>query len=98
MKMVDIADATDSLSEYARRARRGTLVVTRRGKPVAAVVPIQGVDLERLALSHSPGFVEILKRSWAGYQEHGGISLEEIERELVPRKPARPRKLTRRPA
>ena len=45
MKTVEIADV--SASDYGRRE---TWVLMRRGKPVAAVVPIRrGVDLESLS-------------------------------------------------
>ena len=37
MKRIEMADATESLSEYARKTGRETLVVTRNGKPVAAL-------------------------------------------------------------
>ena len=40
MKTIDVAEATTTLSDYARRGLRETLVVTKRGKPVAQVVPI----------------------------------------------------------
>ena len=47
MKAVEITEAT--LVEYGRRSRRDTWVLTRHGRPVAAVVPIHpGVDLETL--------------------------------------------------
>ncbi len=56
-------------------------MLTRRGKPVAAVVPISsGVDLESFGLSHNPRFIEILNRSRASYKQSGGISLEEMRR------------------
>ncbi len=92
MKAVEITEAT--LTNYGRRARKDTWVLTRRGKPVAAVVPINsGVDLESFGLSHNPRFIEILNRSWASYEEKGGISLEEMRRRHGPaRRSARRRK------
>ncbi len=83
MKAVEITEAT--LTEYGRRVRKDTWVLTRRGKPVAAVVPIRsGVDLESFGLSHNPRFIEILNRSWASYLAEGGISLEEMRRRRSP--------------
>jgi len=56
-------------------------VLTRRGKPVAAVVPIRaGVDLETFGLSHNPEFIEIINRSWKSYKAAGGTSLEDMRR------------------
>lgn len=44
MKTVEMAEATAPLSEYARRARKGTVVVTRPGKPFGAVVALASDD------------------------------------------------------
>jgi len=79
MKTVEISEA--SLAEYGRNARAETWVLTRRGKPVAAVVPIRrGLDLETYSLSHSAEFIEIVNRSWASYKKTGGVSLEEMRK------------------
>ncbi len=49
MKTIEVADATAPLAEYARRNRRQTLVLTRRGQPYAALMPISTpTDLENL--------------------------------------------------
>jgi antitoxin (DNA-binding transcriptional repressor) of toxin-antitoxin stability system len=92
MKAVEITDAT--LADYGRRPRKDTWVLTRRGKPVAAVVPISSeADLETFGLSHDPRFIEILNRSWASYKKDGGISLEDMRRRHAPgRKVSRRRK------
>lgn len=94
MKAVEITDET--LASYTRRTRKETWVLTRRGKPVAAVVPISsGVDLESFGLSHNPNFIEILNRSWASYERNGGVSLGMLRRRHAPvakrtrRRPAR---------
>jgi len=94
MRTVEISEATASLSDYAREARKGTLVVTRRGKPVAAVVPVEGMDLESLALSTSRDFIALIERSRASYRESGGVvSLNEVRAKYgVKPKVTRPRK------
>lgn len=75
MKTLEITDA--SLEDYDPKAE--TWVLTRRGKPVAAVVPIRpGMDVETFALSHNPAFIEAVNRSWNGYQRKGGTSLAKI--------------------
>jgi prevent-host-death family protein len=80
MRTVDIAEATGSLSEYARRIRRGPVVVTRRGRPVAVVVAVEGLDLETLSLSTNPDFIALIERSRASYRATGGLSLDEVRR------------------
>jgi prevent-host-death family protein len=94
MKTVEMAEATAPLSEYARRARKGTVVVTRRGKPLAAVVPLDSDDWEDFVVSQDPGFIEVIKRSEARYRAEGGISLDEMRRKYrvkPTRRPRRPR-------
>ena len=79
MKTVDIAQA--SLAEYGRKTGEETWVLTRRGRPVAALVPIRrGLDLESFSLSHNPEFIDIINRSWADYKATGGVSLEALRR------------------
>lgn len=80
IRTIELAEATGSLSEYAREARKGTLVVTRRGKPVAAVVPVEGIDLESLSLSTDRDFIRLIERSRASCRATGGLSLEEVRR------------------
>jgi prevent-host-death family protein len=90
MKSVEIGEAKGALADYARDAQRETLVVTRRGRPVAAVVPIRGVDMESLALSTNPDFIGLIERARARYEATGGVSIEEMRRrwgaERKPRK------------
>lgn len=91
MKTLEISEA--SLAEYQRNPE--TWVLTRRGKPVAAVVPIRpGMDPETFALSHNADFIEIINRSWKSYEEKGGIPLDEVRRKYglkrgASRRPAR---------
>lgn len=87
MKTLDITEA--SLDEYD--AKSETWVLTRGGKPVAAVVPIRpGMDAETFAMSHDPDFIEIVNRSRKSYEKKGGLSLEEVRRRHgLERKPAR---------
>jgi antitoxin (DNA-binding transcriptional repressor) of toxin-antitoxin stability system len=90
----DLTDAT--LAEYGRRAGKDTWVLTRRGKPIAALVPISSdVDLESVALSHNPRFIEIINRARASYEREGGISLEEMRRKYAPARSASRRRKKR---
>ena len=89
MKTLEITEA--SLAEYGNEAE--TWVLTRDGKPVAALVPIPpGMDAETFTLSHKADFIEIINRSWIGYQEKGGASLKALRRKYrIRRKPVRRR-------
>ena len=82
MRTIELDKATAPLRTYAEGAQRELLVVTRRGKPMAAIVPVGGYDLESLSLSTNPRFLEIIAESRKRLEEEGGISIEEVRRRL----------------
>jgi len=96
VKTVEIADATAPLSDYVRKIRKGSVVVLRRGKAMAAVVPLDSDEWEDFVVSQDPGFIEIMRRSEERYRAEGGIPFEEVCRRLghTPR-PARKGRRTR---
>ncbi len=93
MKKVKITQATGSLAEYTRCLNREPLVVTANGKPVAALVPIEEMDMEGLSVGTNPQFLDIIERSRRRHQEEGSISSEEIRRQFgIKRFPRQQRK------
>jgi prevent-host-death family protein len=92
VRRVEIADATASLSEYARALRRQPVVVMRRGKPVAALMPIDENDWEDMVVGTHPAFIALIERSRARYKAGQGVSFAEIKRKYgIRSKPARRR-------
>ncbi|MBN2371786.1 MAG: hypothetical protein JXO72_14995 [Vicinamibacteria bacterium] len=83
MKAVELFQATSSFSEYASKARRETLVLTERGKAVAAVVPLDDENYFSMRLVNNPEFIEIIERGRVQYKARGGISIEEMRRKYV---------------
>jgi hypothetical protein len=57
MKTIDVSDATDTLSDYARKGLKEALVVTRRGRPLLALTPIRKGDWESIAVATNPKFL-----------------------------------------
>jgi antitoxin (DNA-binding transcriptional repressor) of toxin-antitoxin stability system len=83
MKTIEIAEATEPLAKYAAGSRRETLVVTRKGRPVAALTPIGSqTDLENLAVSNDPEFRALIERSRRLYPAGSGRTTEEVRRKL----------------
>ena len=80
MKVIERADATASLAEYAADVDNGPLVVTNHGQPVAALVPIANADLETVALSTNREFLDLIDRSRARVRAEGAISSQEMRR------------------
>jgi len=80
MKVVETRDATGSLADYSAQIGRGPVIVTNDGRPIAALVPIENADLETVALSCNPQFLDLIERSRARVRAEGGISSEEMRR------------------
>ena len=87
MKVVAVEGAQLTLPEVADLARSEPVILTRRGKPVAAVRTLAGSDWESVALANHPEFLALIEESRRSYREQGGIPLAEIRAELgVPSK------------
>ena len=80
MKVIEKADATATLAEYAAEIGSGPVIVTSQGRPVAALVPIENTDLETVSLSTNPQFIDLIERSRASVRAAGGIPSEEMRR------------------
>jgi len=80
VQALELSEAAGSLSEYARQARHETLILTERGKAVAAVVPLVNEDYFSRRLASNPEFIAIIERGRAQYRKKGGASFEEMRR------------------
>ncbi len=74
--------ATKTLGECAREAGTEPLVITQQGKPVAVLLHLENADLETVSLSTNPRFLELIERSRSRLTEEGGLSSEEVRRQL----------------
>lgn len=87
MKLVDKKKATAALAAYAEELASGPVVLTERGKPVAALVSLENVDLETVSLSTNPHFMELIGRSRRRVRSEGGVSSAEMRRRFEKRRP-----------
>jgi antitoxin (DNA-binding transcriptional repressor) of toxin-antitoxin stability system len=83
VKTMKLSRASRPLTEYAAELRGEVLVLTQRSRPVAAVVPLKGVDRESLALSSHPEFLELIARSRAEIRRGQKLTLEEMKKVLA---------------
>jgi len=88
MMRVEMTDAAASLSTYARKAQKEPVVRTRRGKPVAALMPLHEDAWEDLLVSSHPTFRGIIRRSRTRCKPGQGGSTEEMRRRLTARRKA----------
>jgi len=79
---MEVSAGPRHLRAALRQGEEETILLTRRGKPVAAVVPLKGVDAETLALSTSRKFLAILRRSYRELEAGRAISLAEMRRRV----------------
>ena len=94
MRTVELDKATAPLADYARSVRKEGVVVTLRGRPLATVTAVpKGADWESLAIGMNPKFLAIIERSRKAHREEGGISPDEMRRQLgiKPKRKARKR-------
>jgi hypothetical protein len=80
MRTIDVADATDTLSHYARKGLKEALVVTRRVKPLLTLTPVKQGDWESIALANNPKFQAIIERSRKSKKPR--VSTEEMRRRI----------------
>ena len=64
MKIASLAEVKTRFSSYVKASEEGPVIVTRNGKPVAALVALdEEEDIERLVLAYTPKFRAILEAS-----------------------------------
>jgi prevent-host-death family protein len=97
MKTLALTKATGPLADYARQVDDGPVILTVRGRPVAALVPVNGVDLEALALSTNPDFLDLIEASRRRQRDEGGIPEAQVRRRLgLPSAPRQRRRAARK--
>ncbi|MBI5196458.1 MAG: type II toxin-antitoxin system prevent-host-death family antitoxin [Nitrospirae bacterium] len=82
MKTVEAAKATLPLSDYAKRIKKEPVIITKEGRPVAALVSIINADIETVSLGNNPKFIALIERSRSRQKSEGGISSEEMRQRL----------------
>ena len=82
MDSVNTTEARDKLAEVLNRVAyaKDRIRITRHGKQVAAVVPIE--DLEYLERMEDEIDIHDVKKALADVEKNGAISWEEIKKEL----------------
>ncbi len=80
MKIENIREVKTRFSRYAKDLpKSGSVVITKNGRPCAALVPItEDTDLEALALSQNKRFWKVIDEAIARSEKEGFVDLEEL--------------------
>ncbi len=82
MKIVEIAEATATLAEYASGLTEEPVIIISNGQPIAALVTLENVDMETISLSSNPKFMALIERSRTQRHSEAGVSSTEMRRRL----------------
>jgi hypothetical protein len=87
-----LSAAVRPLGDYVRELGDEVLVLTKRRRPVVAVIPLKNVDRETLALSCNAEFLQIVAEARARFSAGRKLSLDEVKRAVLPKRPRGPRR------
>ncbi len=82
MKLVELEKTKLTLADLAKLAKTGTVILTRKGEPMAAVRDVSRSDWEAISLANNPRFQILIEKSRRSFQEQGGITLTALREEL----------------
>ncbi len=86
MKFVTIRDMKINGSKLIEGLKGEDAVITKYGKPVAVVLPIDEDSIEEFIIAHNPKLLAELSRAYVEYQEKGGTDLDTVKKELKRRR------------
>ena len=78
MKFVALREFKIHPSKVLDRLRRHDVVVTRHGKPAAALVPLDEDTLDEFVIAHHPTLLPEVEAARAEYEKTGGVGHDEM--------------------
>ena len=82
MKIAPLYEVKNKLSEYVQETRSGPIVITKNGKPCAALVHLgEDQDMESFLLSHNPRFLSLLDNAADKARKEGTRPLSALTKE-----------------
>jgi len=83
MKIESVRVVRERLSAMIKALPKGPVIITKNGRPCAALVSIgEHGDLEAFLIAHHPRLVALIDR---GAAQRGGVSRESVEQDVARR-------------
>jgi len=82
MKTITVRDLQKKIKECIDEAQGDRVVITRRGKPAAVLVGVEGDDWETVILETDPKFWKLIQQR----RKQPTISLEQLKARLAQRR------------
>jgi prevent-host-death family protein len=80
MKIESVRVVRDRLSEMIKTLPGGPVIITKNGRPCAALVSLgENADLEAFLIAHNSRLTALIER---GMSEPGGVPFAKVEREV----------------
>jgi prevent-host-death family protein len=93
MKTATQTEVAANFARYVKAAKKGPVIVTDNGKPVAILLKSESdEDVERLLMGHSPKLQAILQSARKRFRDGGGISHEEFWTEVETENAKKPKR------
>lgn len=90
MKIASVAEVKAQFSAYLKQSEQGPVIVTRNGRPVAALLAVRDdEELEGLVLAYSERLRSILGRAKQQIRAGEGLRHEDFWREVEEEKPGK---------
>lgn len=82
LKTLKVDAAPAPLADLAGQLAGEPLAIVRDGRPIAVLVPVEGMDLESLSLSTNEDFLALIERARSRRMTEGTLSEDDLRREL----------------
>jgi hypothetical protein len=82
MKTIEMPTSNRQLRKMVDEAQGETILLVCDGKPIAALVGVEDLDIETLSLGTNSKFLRILRRSFSDLKRGKKLSLAEMRRRV----------------
>jgi len=92
MKLIGLKEAKTNLSSFVDQSQRERILITRRGKPAAVVIGVEGQDLEQVLLGGDAEFWQMIQQR---RQSAATLTSDDIRRSFGIQAGAKPQTVSR---